>query len=124
MLGNNNTPAEALLAHADLEAMEDLQGRRLKGSTRRFKNKSLGRGSGNDDLTSGFQGRRQHGGNRWGCRDGSRVDQHGTWKGERVQGAELEDTAASSNKSGSQLSAVADLIRNQREGEEKNQQLR
>ncbi|CAB4277835.1 unnamed protein product [Prunus armeniaca] len=69
-------------------------------------------------------GRRQHGENHWGRRDGSRADQHGTWRGERVQGAELEDTAASPNKSGSRLSVVADLIRSQREGKETNQQLK
>ncbi|CAB4314236.1 unnamed protein product [Prunus armeniaca] len=117
--------AEALLAYAGLEAVEDFRGRRLKGSTCRFKNSvSPGRGSGNYDLTPGSQGHRQHGGNRWGRRDGNRADQHGTWRGERVQRAELEDTAASPNKSGSRLSAVANFIRRQHDGEERNRQLR
>ncbi|CAB4283737.1 unnamed protein product [Prunus armeniaca] len=108
-----------------LEAVEDLRGRRLKGSTCRFKNSvSPRRGSGNYDLTPGSQGHRQHGGNRWGRRDGNRADQHGTWRGERVQRAELEDTAASPNKSGSRLSAVANFIRCQHDGEERNRQLR
>lgn len=58
-LGNANTHAEALLAYVGLSALEDLQGRSLKGSTRRLKNRvSPGRGSGSDDMSHGSQGRR------------------------------------------------------------------
>lgn len=46
------------------------------------------------------------------------------WRGIRVQGAELEDTATMPNKSGSRLPAVADSIRRQCEREERNRQLR
>lgn len=122
---DNVAQAAALLAFAGLEAMEDLRGRRLKGSTHRLKpSVSPGRGSGSDDLNHGFQGRRMSGGSRWGSKEGSRADQRGSWRGEKVQGAELEDTAISPHKSDSCLSAVADLIRRQREGEERDRQLR
>ncbi|CAL9000065.1 unnamed protein product [Prunus brigantina] len=99
--GSSRARADALLAFAGLEAVEDLRGRRLKA-----------------------QGYRQYGGSRWGSRDGSRADVHGAWRGDKVQGAELEDTATSPNKSGSRVSATADSIRRQREEEERNRQLR
>ncbi|CAL9012590.1 unnamed protein product [Prunus brigantina] len=65
-----------------------------------------------------------YGGSRWGSKEGSCTDRRGSWRGERVQGGELEDTAISPHKSDSRLSSVADLIRRQREGEERDRQLR
>ncbi|CAL9003580.1 unnamed protein product, partial [Prunus brigantina] len=89
---NTGERAEALLAFAGLDAVEDIRGRRLKGSMR--------------------------------SRSGSRADKQGTWRSEKGHGAELDDTATSPSKSGSRPSTVAERIRSQREGEERNRQLR
>lgn len=122
---NTGARAEALLAFAGLDAMEDIRGRRLKGSMRRSNTSvSSGHGSGSDDAHPGGQGRRQNGGNRWGSRSDSRADKQGKWRSEKGNGAELDDTATSPSKSGSPFSTVAERIRIQREGEERNRQLR
>ncbi|CAL9020379.1 unnamed protein product [Prunus brigantina] len=91
---NTNARADALLAFAGLEAVEDIRGRRLKGSLRR------------------------------GSRGGSRADKQGSWRREKGQGAELDDTATSPSKYDSRFSTVAERIRSLREGEERSRQIR
>ncbi|KAL6284745.1 hypothetical protein ACE6H2_015674 [Prunus campanulata] len=77
-----------------------------------------------DDFNGEFIGRRYNGGDRWGGKEGNRADQVGSWRRGRIQGAEMEDTATSSCKSGTRSSAMADSICRQREEEENNRRLR
>ncbi|KAH0992453.1 hypothetical protein GBA52_003936 [Prunus armeniaca] len=67
--------------------------------------------SASDDLNGEFIGRRYNGGDYWGGIEGSHADQVGSWKGDRIQGAELEDTSTSPCKFGIHSSTMVDLIR-------------